>query len=90
MQREKSLIRSAGFGLAILLGMIVYAYGFNVTKVNFETTRSEKRLTQLSRIMRALAHPTLFVYEKEELEVTAPIYLPCPKNHVSDHKPNMS
>ena len=90
MQREKSLIRSAGFGLAILLGMIVYAYGFNVTKVNFETTRSEKRLTQLSRIMRALAHPTLFVYEKEELEVTAPIYLPCPKDQVSAHKPNMS
>ncbi|MDP6583247.1 MAG: ABC transporter permease subunit, partial [Anaerolineales bacterium] len=90
MQREKSLIRSIGFGLTILLGMIVYAYGFNVTKVNFETTRSEKRLTQLSRIMRALAHPALFVYEKEELETTAPIYLPCPKNQVPSYKPNMS
>jgi hypothetical protein len=88
MEREKSLIRSVSFGLAILLGMIIYAYGFNVTKVNFETTRSEKRLTQLSRIMRALAHPSLFVYEKEELEVMAPIYLPCPKTQVQDHNPD--
>ena len=90
MQREKSLIRSVGFGLAILFGMIIYAYGFNVTKVNFETTRSEKRLTQLSRIMRALAHPSLFVYEKEELEIIAPIYLPCPKAHIQDYKQDTS
>ena len=90
MQTEKSLIRSIGFGFAILLGMIVYAYGFNVTKVNFETTRSEKRLIQLTRIMRALAHPALFVYEKEELEVTAPIYLPCPRTQVPNYTPNMS
>ena len=90
MEREKSLIKSVSFGLAILFGMIIYAYGFNVTQVNFETTRSEKRLTQLSRIMRALAHPSLFVYEKEELEVMAPIYLPCPKTQVQDHNPDTS
>ena len=90
MEREKSFTRSVGFGVTLLLGMVVYAYGFNVTKVNFETTRSERRLTQLNRIMRALAHPALFVYEREEADITAPIYLPCPKNGVPAYTPNRS
>jgi phosphonate ABC transporter permease subunit PhnE len=64
--------------LAILLVLVVYAYGFQVTKVNFAETSSERRLTQLTRILRALAHPDIFEYEKEEVVVDVPIYLPCP------------
>ena len=80
LRKEKSFVRSLSLGAVLMLVMVVYAYGFNVTKVNFETTRSEKRLTQLTRILRALAHPNLFEYEKEELVVTVPVYLPCPKS----------
>ncbi len=90
VRKKKSLVRSLGFGAAVLLGMIVYAYGFNITKVNFETTRSERRLTQLTRILRALAHPALFEYQKEELVVAAPIYLPCPKSGVPTFDPDRS
>ena len=36
VRKKKSLVRSLGFGAAVLLGMIVYAYGFNITKVNFD------------------------------------------------------
>jgi phosphonate ABC transporter permease subunit PhnE len=32
----------------------------------------------LTRILRALAHPDIFEYEKEEVVVDVPIYLPCP------------
>jgi phosphonate ABC transporter permease subunit PhnE len=78
VKRKRSLGKSIALGLAVLLGLVVYAYGFSVTKVNFEETRSEVRLTQLTRILRALAHPALFEYEKEELDAEAAIYLPCP------------
>jgi phosphonate ABC transporter permease subunit PhnE len=70
--------RSFGLGLAILLGLIIYAYGFQVTKVNLEETRSERRQEQLFRILRALAHPNLLEYEKEEFVVSVPVMIPCP------------
>lgn len=78
MKTQRSLLRSILLGLAILLVLVVYAYGFQVTKVNFAETSSERRLTQLTRILRALAHPDIFEYEKEEVVVDVPIYLPCP------------
>lgn len=71
-------LRSLRLGIAILLGLIIYAYGFQVTKVNLEETRSERRQEQLFRILRALAHPNLLEYEKEEFVVRVPVMIPCP------------
>lgn len=76
---KKSPLKSLGFGVSILLGLLVYAYGFNVIDVNFAETRKETRITSLHRILRALAHPHIFDYEKEELIVEVPFYLPCPE-----------
>ena len=78
MKKKPSLTRSILLGLAIVVGIIVYAYGFEVTNVNFEKTRSEDRLTQLQRIIRALAHPNVIEYEQEEIFIDADFYLPCP------------
>lgn len=71
-------LRSLGLGLAILFGLVVYAYGFQVTKVNLEETRSEHRQEQLFRILRALARPNIWEYEKEEFEVRVQVMIPCP------------
>ena len=90
MKNNSSLTRSILIGLAVALVIIVYAYGFQVTKVNFEETRSENRLTQLSRIIRALAHPNILEYDKEELFVEAPVYLPCPTGDVDYPEPDTS
>ncbi len=90
MKRKRSLGKSIALGLAILLGLVVYAYGFSVTKVNFEETRSEVRLTQLTRILRALAHPAIFEFEQDELDVEAPIYLPCPAEGVPEREVDTS
>lgn len=65
-------------GLAVLLGLVVYAYGFQVTKVNLDETRSEQRQTQLVRILRALAKPDLITYDHQEFKVDLPIMVPCP------------
>ena len=82
MKTDKPFWKSLLTGLAVALVIIVYAYGFQVTEVNFEETRSEKRLTQLTRIIRALAHPEIFEYEQEETNIDAPFYLPCPENEI--------
>lgn len=90
MKKNSSLKKSIFLGLAVLLGLIIYAYGFQVTKVNFEKTRSERRLTQLTRIIRALAHPNIIEYEQDELEVETPVYLPCPEGEITPPEPDTS
>jgi phosphonate ABC transporter permease subunit PhnE len=79
-----------GIALAVIAVVVIYAFGFSVTDVDFETTRSETRLTQLTRILRALAHPNLLEYEQAEVDVEAPIYLPCPSAGIAAHAPDTS
>jgi len=90
VKKQKSIWKSILTGLAVVFVIIVYAYGFQVTQVNFEETRSEKRLTQLTRIIRALAHPEILSFNQEEVFVEAPIYLPCPQSAVEYPKPDTS
>lgn len=90
MKKQRSLLKSIGLGLVILIILIVYAYGFQVTQVNFAETSSEVRLTQLTRILRALAHPDIIDFEQEETIVEAPIYLPCPEGGMELPEPDKS
>ena len=82
MKKRSFLPRSLVVGLVTFLILVVYAYGFSVTKINFEETRSERRLASLTRILRALAHPEVFEYEYETVDVQVPFYLGCPEGGV--------
>jgi len=82
MKKSSSLIRSLAVGLATLLVLVIFAYGFTVTNINFEETRSERRVASLTRILRALAHPHIFDYEYEVVDVEIPFYLGCPEEDV--------
>jgi phosphonate ABC transporter permease subunit PhnE len=82
MKKGSSPLKSLTVGLVTLLVLIVLAYGFSVTKINFAETRSERRVASLTRILRALAHPKLFDYEYQEVDVQIPFYLGCPEGGV--------
>ncbi len=77
-QKKASPWKSVQLGLAILAGLLVYAYGFQTTRVDLEDLQSERRQESLVRVMRALAKPEIFEYEQEVEIVNAPIYVPCP------------
>ena len=79
MKKNSSPIKSLAVGLATFLVLIIIAYGFSVTNINFEETRSERRVASLTRILRALAHPKVFDYEYTEVDVEIPFYLGCPE-----------
>ncbi|HMK07843.1 MAG TPA: hypothetical protein VK449_02315, partial [Anaerolineales bacterium] len=64
--RLARLGRALLIAFAVLLGFLIYAYGFRVTKVNLEETRSPRRQEQLVRILRALARPDLIEYDQKE------------------------
>lgn len=90
MKKQRSLLKSIGLGLVILLVLVVYAYGFQVTQVDFAETSSEVRLTQLTRILRALAHPDIIEFNQEETIVETAIYLPCPDGGMELPEPDTS
>ncbi|HSB89184.1 MAG TPA: ABC transporter permease subunit [Anaerolineales bacterium] len=74
----RKILRSVLIGLAVIAGIVIYAYGFQVTKVNLDEARSERRQTQLIRILRALAQPDIVVFSQEQVTLSAPFYMPCP------------
>jgi phosphonate ABC transporter permease subunit PhnE len=88
--KKSSPWKSIQFGLAILAGLFVYAYGFQITRVDLEDLRSERRQESLTRVIRALAQPEIFEYEQQEEIVNAPIYVPCPADAPALPEPDKS
>ncbi|GAB4580096.1 MAG: hypothetical protein Fur0022_28350 [Anaerolineales bacterium] len=78
MNKKASPWKSIQLGLSVLLILIVYAYGFEITNVNLDEIRSEQRQESLVRVTRALAQPDIFEYEQEEIIINTPVYVPCP------------
>ncbi|HXF64835.1 MAG TPA: ABC transporter permease subunit [Caldilineaceae bacterium] len=70
--------RSLVIAAAILVGFVVFAYGFAVTQVDLTELGSPTRQESLARILRALARPDFIEFEQEQYVVEAPIYVPCP------------
>jgi len=88
--KKSPLWKSIQFGLAILAGLFVYAYGFQITRVDLEDLRSERRQESLTRVIRALAQPEIFEYEQQEEIINAPIYVPCPADAPALPEPDKS
>jgi phosphonate ABC transporter permease subunit PhnE len=77
-KKKSSPWKSAQLGLAILAGLLIYAYGFQITKVDLEDLRSERRQESLVRVMRALAKPEILAYDQKEEVINSPVYVTCP------------
>ncbi len=78
MKTTRSLLKSISLGVLVIIAIIIYAYGFQVTDVNFEEIHSERRQQSLTRVLRALARPEIFQYDQVETVVSTPILVPCP------------
>jgi len=90
MKKINPLLKSLSLALMIILGVIIYAYGFQVTQVNFEQIHSPKRQESLTRVIRALFHPDIFEFDQVETQVNVPFYTPCPAQPVDIPEPDRS
>jgi phosphonate ABC transporter permease subunit PhnE len=88
--KKSSPWKSIQVGLAVLAGLLIYAYGFQITRVDLEDLRSERRQASLTRVIRALAQPEIFEYAQQEEIVNAPIYVPCPADAPALPEPDKS
>ncbi len=89
-KKNQSLRKSIILGLAILAGLVVYAYGFQVTQVSLDEISSPRRQESLTRVLRALARPDILEYEKAETTIVTPIYVPCPSGNPAQSQPDTS
>ena len=72
--KPTSPYRSLRLGLLIAVGLVIYAYGFQVTNVNLDEIQSETRQTRLTRIIRALFRPDIFEYERQEVQINVFVF----------------
>ena len=75
-RRKRS--RSLWIFLGLLVGFVVYAYGFQVTEVSLDKVTDETRQTRLFQVIRALAQPDLLTYEVETTDIDLDYMVPCP------------
>ena len=64
--------------VGLLVGFVVYAYGFQVTRVNLDRITQPQRQEGLFRVIRSLAQPDLLTYEIAETAIDLEYAVPCP------------
>ena len=77
-REPRSLRRSIIVALAVIFGIIVYAYAFEVTDVDLDELGSETRQQQLVNVLRDLARPLLLEYETDDTDTDFEFFMPCP------------
>jgi phosphonate ABC transporter permease subunit PhnE len=74
---KSSVWRSARTVLIIIVLVIIYAYGFQVTQVNLQEAQAPARQTQLVRIIRGLAQPDLLFFDQDTQTASTQMLVPC-------------
>jgi phosphonate ABC transporter permease subunit PhnE len=80
MKKTDPIFKSVRLAILIILAVVIYAYGFQVTQMGFEEIYSPVRQQSLTRVIRALFHPDIVEYDQIETQVETPFYTPCPSN----------
>jgi ABC-type phosphate/phosphonate transport system permease subunit len=70
--------KSSRLGILIVLGLVVYAYGFDVVRIDLDEFRKESRKESRERVARALAHPDIFEFDQVEFISSTAVMAPCP------------
>ena len=90
LEPKRGFKRTILFILAMVFGVIVYAYGFDVTNVNLDEIKSETRQTQLVRVLRALARPAILTYERVSTPTDTAFAMPCPAGGFTADEPDIN
>jgi len=72
-------LRSALWVIAVIIGILIIAYGFAVTQINLEEPQDAKRQEVTTRVIRAIARPDFFEYAEETRSMDVLVRMPCPE-----------
>jgi phosphonate ABC transporter permease subunit PhnE len=74
---KSSIWHSARTILIVIVLVVIYAYGFQVTQVNLQEVQKPARQTQLTRIIRGLVQPDLLYFDQEKQVASTQMMVPC-------------
>ena len=75
--RSKAALRRLLIVLAVAIGVILYAYGWQVTDINLEAAKEETRQESVTRALRELLSPNIFVQNTETETFEAAFIYDC-------------
>jgi phosphonate ABC transporter permease subunit PhnE len=77
-RERRSLRRSVWLLIGLIVGFVVYAYGFQVVRVDLDQVRDPTRQERLFNVIRALGQPDLLTYETVDTAIDVEFAMPCP------------
>ncbi len=77
MRTNNPFIRSLVYMLFIVVGVLIYAYGWKVTDINLQEPQEERRQQQVVRALRGLLRPDLIERDEESMDALANFMVPC-------------
>lgn len=82
----RSALRTLLIVLAVAVGIVVYAYGWNTTEISLEEVQDETRQASVTRAMRELLSPDLFERDRTEKNFTITFAVGCPEGERPDNR----
>lgn len=76
-KKKSNAMKSIRLGMFIVIGILIYAFAFQVVKVDLESFRQESREESRVRVTRALAKPDIFEFDQSEHITYVPVWVPC-------------
>ena len=77
MKSENPIFRTVLYVTLIVIAVVIYAYGWNVTEINLEEPQEEQRQQQVMRALRGLLRPDLVERDEESMDALVNIMVPC-------------
>ena len=76
-KKPRPVLRTILYVVLIVIGVLVYAYGWQITDINLDEPKDEQRQAQVVRALRGLLSPDLFERDKESQMAYAQFMVPC-------------
>ncbi len=70
--------------LAVVVGVVVYAYGWSTTEISLDEVKDEVRQASVQRAMRELLSPNIFTRDREDRDYTVPFQFGCPTGELPE------
>jgi phosphonate ABC transporter permease subunit PhnE len=76
-KKPRPVLRAILYGVLIIIGLLVYAYGWQITDINLDVPQEKERQEQVVRALRGLLNPDLFERDEESHIAYAYFLVPC-------------
>ncbi len=85
---SRTALRTLLIVLAVAVGVVIYAYGWNTTEISLDEVKDETRQASVKRAMRELLSPDLFTRDREDVSYFVAYTIGCPEGDLPAERVN--